>query len=263
MDVQFDYAVVTAKNEDLHLLRLGDRVTEEETRGHCWHFAVGLSFLFNDTIMANIRYAVPGVSDDAVMEASRRAYADDFIAKLPHGYMTVIGEGGTQLSQGEKRRLMIARAILKNPQILILDEPLVSLDADTRRGAIDGLSSLMLNSGDKTAQGASLRLAIDNLDLIALTTQRRREIRYEGREKYVRGVTVVPPANILRRAVRPCRIPVHVHSRGTGEIQYRYLHMLHIFLSYATLHVSSGQRLPDGPQIPSQIADTVSVGNVQ
>ena len=100
-------------------------------------------FLFNDTVMANIRYAAPGASDEAVMEASRRAYADEFIEKMPNGYMSVIGEGGTQLSQGEKRRLMIARVILKNPRILILDEPLVSLDADARQRAIEGLGTLM------------------------------------------------------------------------------------------------------------------------
>jgi ABC-type multidrug transport system fused ATPase/permease subunit len=102
-------------------------------------------FLFNDTIMANIRYAWPQASDDAVIEAARKAYADEFVEKLPNGYMTMIGEGGVQLSQGEKRRLMIARAILKNPKILILDEPLVSLDEDARRRAVEGLSGLIGN----------------------------------------------------------------------------------------------------------------------
>ena len=100
-------------------------------------------FLFNDTIMANIRYAWPEASGEAVVEAARRAYADDFIEKLHNGYLTMIGEGGVQLSMGEKRRLMIARAILKNPRILILDEPLVSLDQAARVRAIEGLSLLM------------------------------------------------------------------------------------------------------------------------
>ncbi len=102
-------------------------------------------FLFNDTIMTNIRYAWPEATDEAVVEAARGAYADEFIQKLPNGYMTMIGEGGIQLSQGEKRRLMIARAILKNPKILILDEPLVSLDQHARQRALEGLSSLMRN----------------------------------------------------------------------------------------------------------------------
>jgi subfamily B ATP-binding cassette protein MsbA len=100
-------------------------------------------FLFNDTVMANIRYAWPEASDEAVIEAARRSYAGEFIESLPQGYMTMIGEGGVQLSQGEKRRLMIARAILKNPRILIMDEALVSLDGDSRRRAMDGLGSLI------------------------------------------------------------------------------------------------------------------------
>jgi ABC-type multidrug transport system fused ATPase/permease subunit len=102
-------------------------------------------FLFNASIMANIRYAWPQASDEDVIEAARKAYAHDFIEKLPDSYMTLIGEGGVQLSQGEKRRLMIARAILKDPKILILDEPLVSLDLQAREGTMEGLSSLMGN----------------------------------------------------------------------------------------------------------------------
>jgi subfamily B ATP-binding cassette protein MsbA len=102
-------------------------------------------FLFNDTVMANIRYAWPQADDEAVIEAARRAYAHEFIERLPNGYMTMIGEGGVQLSQGEQRRLMIARAILKNPRILIMDEPLVSLDRNARQRAIEGISSLIGN----------------------------------------------------------------------------------------------------------------------
>jgi len=102
-------------------------------------------FLFNDTVMANIRYAWPEASDEAVVEAARRAYAHEFIERLPHGYITMIGEGGVQLSQGEKRRLMIARAILKNPRILIMDEALVSLDRHARQQAVEGLHDLVKN----------------------------------------------------------------------------------------------------------------------
>jgi ABC-type multidrug transport system fused ATPase/permease subunit len=102
-------------------------------------------FLFSDTVMANIRYAWPEAPDEAVVEAARRAYADEFIRDLPGGYMTRIGEGGVQLAQGEKRRLMIARAILKNPRILLMDEPLVSLDRRARERAVEGISSLIEN----------------------------------------------------------------------------------------------------------------------
>ncbi len=100
-------------------------------------------FLFNDTIMANIRYAWPEASNEAVIDASCNAGAHEFVQKLPEGYNTLIGEGGVQISAGQKRRLMIARAILKNPRILILDEPLVSLDHETRRRAIQGLATLI------------------------------------------------------------------------------------------------------------------------
>ncbi len=102
-------------------------------------------FLFNDTVMSNIRYAWPRATDEQVMEAARRSYADDFVERLPNGYMTVIGEGGIKLSSGQERRLMIARAILKNPRILILDEPLISLDPEARRRSIEGLGTLIRN----------------------------------------------------------------------------------------------------------------------
>jgi ABC-type multidrug transport system fused ATPase/permease subunit len=105
-------------------------------------FVLQECFLFNDTIMANIRYAWPEAGDEAVVEAARRAYADEFIERLPEGYGTMIGEGGIQLSQGEKRRLMIARAVLKNPKILIMDEALVSLDRDALQRALEGLGDL-------------------------------------------------------------------------------------------------------------------------
>jgi len=102
-------------------------------------------FLFNDTVMANIRYAWPQATDEQVLQAARRAYAHEFIEDLPDGYDTAIGDGGIQLSAGQKRRLMIARAILKNPPILIMDEPLVSLDPQARERAVEGLGGLIRN----------------------------------------------------------------------------------------------------------------------
>ena len=100
-------------------------------------------FLFNDTVIANIRYAWPQASTEQVMEAARRAYAEEFILHLPDGYMTQVGSGGIQLSAGQKRRLMVARAILKNPKILIMDEPLVSLDPEARKQVTEGLHELI------------------------------------------------------------------------------------------------------------------------
>jgi ABC-type multidrug transport system fused ATPase/permease subunit len=93
--------------------------------------------------MQNVLYAAPEAEDEEVREACRKAHAHEFIQTMPDGYQTIIGEGGIQLSQGEKRRLMIARAILKDPKILIMDEPLVSLDAETKAHALEGLAELI------------------------------------------------------------------------------------------------------------------------
>ncbi len=101
------------------------------------------TFLFNDTIKANISYGTLNVSDERIEEAARQAYAHRFITELPHGYDTVIGERGFRLSGGEKQRLAIARAILKNPPILILDEATSQLDSESERYVQDALNELM------------------------------------------------------------------------------------------------------------------------
>jgi len=85
--------------------------------------------LFNDTILYNIRYGRPEASDAEVHDAARAAHIHDFIAALPAGYETMVGERGLKLSGGEKQRVAIARALLKNPRILIFDEATSALDS--------------------------------------------------------------------------------------------------------------------------------------
>jgi ATP-binding cassette subfamily B protein len=87
--------------------------------------------LFNDSIYYNIAYGRPDAPHEEVIEAARRAQLTDFIAKLPDGYETRVGERGLKLSGGEKQRVAIARVILKNPQLLIFDEATSSLDSHT------------------------------------------------------------------------------------------------------------------------------------
>ena len=87
--------------------------------------------LFNDTIRANIAYACPGATDDEIWQAAERAHLGAFLRSLPQGLQTRVGERGLKLSGGEKQRVGIARAILKDPAILVLDEATSSLDSET------------------------------------------------------------------------------------------------------------------------------------
>ena len=89
--------------------------------------------LFHDTVRANMAYGMPDVSDADVERAGRAAYAHDFVSALPQGYDTVVGERGTQLSGGQRQRLAIARAILRDPPILVFDEATSALDSESER----------------------------------------------------------------------------------------------------------------------------------
>lgn len=100
------------------------------------------TYLFTGTIFDNIAYALPGASEEKVIAAAKMANAHDFIIKLPDGYQTVIGENGHTLSGGERQRLSIARAVLKNPHILILDEATSSLDPETEIKIQEALARL-------------------------------------------------------------------------------------------------------------------------
>src|SRR6185295_13430465 len=89
------------------------------------------SLLFDDTVFANIAYGKKGATVEMVEHVARQSRAHDFILKLPQGYETRIGEGGSKLSGGQRQRLTLARAILRDPAILILDEFTSQTDAET------------------------------------------------------------------------------------------------------------------------------------
>ncbi|HEV2852461.1 MAG TPA: ABC transporter ATP-binding protein [Thermoanaerobaculia bacterium] len=101
------------------------------------------NFLFDGTVLENIAYANPHASDEEVLRAARIAHCDDFVARLPEGYSTIVGERGVKLSGGERQRVAIARAILADPRILILDEATSSLDSESEALIQEGLTELM------------------------------------------------------------------------------------------------------------------------
>ena len=101
------------------------------------------TFLFDDSVKANIAYGLDSISDDIIKKAAIAANANEFIKELPEGYDTIIGERGVKLSGGQRQRIAIARAIVKNPPILILDEATSSLDTESEKIVQDAIEKLM------------------------------------------------------------------------------------------------------------------------
>ena len=101
--------------------------------------------LFDDTVFNNIKYAKPEASTQEIYNAAKLSMCENFINKLPNGYNTIIGENGTKLSGGEKQRLSIARAFLKDSKIILLDEATSSLDSETEQQIQQALAKLTFN----------------------------------------------------------------------------------------------------------------------
>ena len=122
--------------------------------------------IFSSSAMENIRYGKPTASDDEVRAAAKAAFADEFIADLPEGYNTFLGERGLRLSGGQRQRIAIARAMLKNPPLLLLDEATSALDAESERMVQAALESAMR---DRTTLVVAHRLAtVQKADLIVV-----------------------------------------------------------------------------------------------
>jgi len=106
-------------------------------------FVLQDTFIFYGTVQENIAYGRPGAVDDEIIQAAKMANAHDFIMRMPHGYDTVVGERGITLSGGQRQCIGIARAIVRNSPILILDEPTASLDTESEKNVIEALERLM------------------------------------------------------------------------------------------------------------------------
>ena len=134
------------------------------------HVAVVLqdTFLFNATVRENLLYGKPDASEEEIVAAARAAYAHEFIAQMPNGYDTEIGERGVKLSGGQRQRLALARAILADPRILILDEATSSVDAEAEyliqqalEGVMKGRTSLVIAHRLSTIRNADKIIALE------------------------------------------------------------------------------------------------------
>ena len=152
-------------------------------------FAVVLQepVLFSTSIAENIAYARPGATEEEVVEAAKAARIHDFIARLPDGYQTPVGERGLSLSGGERQRISLARAFLKDAPILILDEPTSAVDLRTEAEIVEAMERLMrgrtaflITHRPSTLKGCDVLLAIEHGRLRVTTN--RRDVAFSGSE---------------------------------------------------------------------------------
>jgi subfamily B ATP-binding cassette protein MsbA len=196
--------------------------------------------LFNDTVKNNIAYGRTDVDDERVADAARAANAHEFISMLPNGYDTMIGESGVLLSGGQRQRLAIARALFKDPPILILDEATSALDTESERlvqqalnNLMQGRTTLVIAHRLSTIRSADKIVVLDKGQIaevgpheellavaasIASCTICNLPTTPSGRSDCVRFVAWM--GSIFIRAARPLRVRIHArtsnHSRDIG-----------------------------------------------
>jgi ATP-binding cassette subfamily B protein/subfamily B ATP-binding cassette protein MsbA len=143
------------------------------------------TLLFSTTVRENIAYGRPDASDEEITDAAKRAQADEFIRQMPNGYASTVGERGQQLSVGQRQRVGIARAFLKNAPVLLLDEPTSALDPTTEAAIMETIKELMRG---RTTLIATHRLAtIHDVDRIVVIDRGRIVEQGRGVELVARG----------------------------------------------------------------------------
>jgi ATP-binding cassette subfamily B protein/subfamily B ATP-binding cassette protein MsbA len=170
--------LVTLDGRDLR------QITKKSLRGQ-----IGIvlqdTVLFSTSVRENIAYGRPDATEDEIVDAARRAQADEFIRQLPDGYASTVGERGGHLSVGQRQRIGIARAFLKNAPILLLDEPTSALDPTTEAAIMETIVQLMRG---RTTLIATHRLAtIHNVDQIVVLERGRIVEQGRGPELVARG----------------------------------------------------------------------------
>jgi ATP-binding cassette subfamily B protein len=156
------------------------------------------SFLFSNTVAGNIAFGHPDASREDVERAARIAAAHDFITKLPDGYDTLLGEGGKDLSGGQRQRLALARAVLLDPAVLLLDDPTASVDPDTEAEILEALSSAMRG---RTTLIVAHRVSVLRRADRVLVMERGRVVQTGRHEELVRAPGLYRRAFELQEAV--------------------------------------------------------------
>ena len=153
--------------------------------------------IFPLSVADNIAYGRPGADRDAIENAARLARIHDTIARMPEGYETLLGEGGVALSEGEKQRITIARALLRDAPILILDEPTSALDVETEALVMEAIERLMRGAHDLHHRASAV-------DRQALRPHPRAARRHDRRKRQLRRAAA-PRRHVRRVLPHPVR----------------------------------------------------------